>query len=161
MKSVTYFPLSPHGFKYVGIVMALSGLGLYLFQNQQYQLLLYTGLLVMVFSRERHESSFVAAIRGEVFKSVFGFTISLTIALHLTALLSEGFSADLPPLYYIGFPLLLYLILFNISLMLKVEVDSSLDFVENLKIHRRPYVVWALIVLVISLVLILRYAGFF
>ena len=157
MKHLTFFPLSPYGFKFAGSVLALAGLALFILQNSNYQLIIYAGLLVMVFSKERRESEYVAAVRAEIFKSVLGFTLSLTIALHLTGWLADEFSADLPPFYYIGFPLFLYLILFYGSLLLKVQPDSSVDFVENAKRFPRIYVPWMLLVITVLLLVLLRY----
>jgi hypothetical protein len=157
MKAITFFPLSPYPFKVAGAVLALAGLILNLTVNPHFELLLFTGLLLMVFSKERNESEAVKAVRAELFKSVFGYTLSLTIALHLTGLISEGFSADLPPMYYIGFPLLLYLMLFYGILALKLNVDSNLDMLENAKDHRPLFITWAFLALAISIILIVRY----
>jgi hypothetical protein len=101
----------------------------------------------------------VASVRAEVFKSVFGYTLSLSIALHLTDWLSEGFDADLPPSYYIGLPLFLYLLLFYGSLLLKIKPDSSVDFAENMKRFPRLYIPWMSIVAVMLLILLLRMAN--
>jgi hypothetical protein len=157
MKHFTFFPLSPFGFKYAGALLTVAGLVLFILLNSNYQFIIYAGMLVMVFSKERHESEYVAAVRSEIFKSVLGFTLSLTIALNLTGWLAEDFSAELPPLYYIGFPLFLYLILFYGSLLLKIEPDSSADFVENAKRFPRVVIPWMLLVLAVLLFLLLRY----
>ncbi len=156
MKQVTLFPLSPFSFKYVGAAISVAGIMLMIFLGPGYQLLLYAGLMILVFSKERKESAYVASVRAEVFKSVFGFTLTLTIALHITEWLSEGFVTDLPPVYLIGFPLLLYLILFYGLLILRVEVDSSRDFTENLHAHPRLYLPWLLIAIAVTLYLLLR-----
>jgi len=157
MQKITYFPLSPHAFKYVGVLMALAGLLLYLLLDPRFQYLLYSGLVLVVFSKEKSESEFVASVRAEVFKSVFGFTLSVSIALHLTEQLSAGFSANLPPAVEIWFPLLFYLVLFYGSLILRVEVDSSMDFVGNMRKHRRLLVPLAVLVIVTTVILLLRY----
>lgn len=156
MKHFSFFPLSPHAFKYAGLLVALAGLLLFILLNSNYQLLLYAGLLVMIFSKERDESAYVALVRAEVFKSVFGYTLSLTIALNLTGWLADEFTAELSPFYYLGFPLLLYLFLFYGSLLLKVKLDSSVDFMEIMKRYPRMYIPWLVIVLGISVILLLR-----
>jgi hypothetical protein len=159
MKQVTFFPLSPYYFKYIGLATGLGGLLLMILLDVQFQLLLYTGLLIMVFSRERNDTEYVASVRAEVFKSVFGFTLSLTLALHLTEWLSEGFDADLPTLYLIGFPLLLYLLLFYGTLVSKTEVNSSVDFAGNLKKYPWVYVPWLFIAVAVTLAWLLRITG--
>ena len=67
MKRITYFPLTHHYFKYAGLLMSLVGLGLALFKDPRFELLLYTGLLVVAYSRERNESATTQQIRSEVF----------------------------------------------------------------------------------------------
>jgi hypothetical protein len=151
--------MSPYYFKYIGLATSLGGLLLMILLDVQFQLLLYTGLMLLVFSRERNDTEYVASVRAEVFKSVFGFTLSLILALHLTEWLSEGFEADLPPLLLIGFPLLLYLVLFYGSLVSKTAVDSSADFAGKLKRHRRVYVPWLLIAVAVTVAWLLRITG--
>ncbi len=158
MKKITYFPLSPYPVKYLGWLMSLAGLLLFLFLQSGYQLLLYAGLLLVAYSKERNDTAYVSQVRAEAFKSVFGFMVSLTIALNLTEQLSSGFEAEMPLFYYVGLPLLLYLILFYGTLLLKAEVDSSLDVAENLRLHRRLYTWWLLIAVAVSVVLVLRWA---
>lgn len=158
MKKITYFPLSPYPVKYLGGLMALAGLLLYLFLQPDYQLLLYTGLLLVAYSREMNDSEHISQVRAEAFKTVFGFMLSLTIALHLTETLSAGFEAQMPLFYYVGVPLLLYLILFYGTLLLKIDVDSSRDVLQNLKTHRRLYTWWLLIAVVVSVVLVMKWA---
>ncbi|MGW8317192.1 MAG: hypothetical protein ACWGNV_16465 [Bacteroidales bacterium] len=159
MRKITYFPLLSYPVKYLGGLMALSGLLLFLFLQPDYQILLYTGLLLVVFSRERNDSEYISQVRSELFKTVFGFMLSVTIALHLTEIVSEGFEAEMPPFYYMGVPLLLYLILFYGTLLFRIEVDSSLDVVRNLKLHRRLYSWWLVIAIVVATLLGLRWAG--
>ena len=158
MRKITYFPLSPYPVKYLGWLMTLAGVILFLFLHPDYQLLLYAGLLLVAYSRERKETEYIAQVRAEAFKSVFGFMLSLTIAVHLTEVLSSGFEADLPLFYYAGLPLLLYLLLFYGTLLLKAEVDSSLDVIQNLKQHRRLYTWWLLVSILVTLVLVFRWA---
>jgi cytochrome c biogenesis protein CcdA len=143
----------------VGALLSLAGLLLCLLLDPRFQYLLYFGLVLVVFSKEKTESEIVSSVRAEVFKSVFGFTLSFSIALHLTEQITKGFSADLPAAYEIGFPLLLYLVLFYGSLIFRVEVDSSMDFVGNMRNHRRLLIPLALLVMVITVVLVLRYMG--
>lgn len=159
MRKITYFPLMPYPVKYLGGVMALSGLLLFLFLQPDYQILLYAGLLLVAFSRERNDSEYISQVRSELFKTVFGFMLSLTIALHLTEILSEGFEAEMPPFYYMGVPLLLYLILFYSTLIFRVEVDPSLDVVRNLKLHSRLYGWWLAIAILVTALLGLKWAG--
>jgi len=159
MRKITYFPLSPYPVKFLGGLMALAGLLLFLFLQPDYQILLYAGLLLMAFSSERNDSEYISQVRAEVFKSVFGFMLSLTIALYLTEILSEGFEAEMPQFYYVGLPLLLYLILFYGTLLFRAEVDPSLDVVRNLKLHRRLYTWWLVIAVVVTALLGLRWAG--
>ncbi len=156
MKRITYFPLYHFYLKYVGLLVSLVGLGLILLVSPQYQLLFYTGLLIAVFSKEKTESEFTESIRAEVFKSVFGFTISFFIALHLTEVFSEGFTVEMTPFLYIGLPLLLYLLVFYLTLVLKINVDSSRDLAENFSKHRRFYIIWLIIILIISGVFMLK-----
>ncbi len=156
MKSITYFPLYHFYFKYIGLLVSLVGLGLLLLVSPQYQLLVYIGLLIAVFSKEKTESEFTVSVRAEVFKSVFGFTISFFIAMHLTEVFSEGFAVEMTPFFYIGLPLLLYLLVFYLTLILKINVDSSQDLSENLSKQRRLYFIWFFIILIISGVFMLK-----
>ena len=156
MKSITFFPLYHHYFKYVGLLFSLIGLALVLFLDPHYELLLYSGLLIMVFSKEKNESEASGLIRSEVFKTVFGFTLSLAIALHITKVLSESFEFEMTVFLGIGLPLLLYLLIFYIVSIFRIKVDSSQDFAENLKNHRRFYFIWFIIAVAISGVLILK-----
>ncbi|MEN8227753.1 MAG: hypothetical protein ABFS38_06320 [Bacteroidota bacterium] len=156
MKSITYLPLYHYYFKYLGLLLCLVGLGLLLLVNPQYQLLSYIGLLIIVFSKEKSESDFTEAIRAEVFKSVFGFTISLAIALQLTELFSESFTVVITPFLIIGLPLLLYLLMFYITLIIKININSDQDLAENLKNHRRFYLIWFIIILAIAVLFIVR-----
>lgn len=156
MKSITYFPLYHFYFKSIGLLASLVGLGLILVVNPQYQFLFYIGLLIAVFSKERTEAEFTGQIRAEVFKSVFGFTISFFIALHLTEVISKSFTVVMTPFLYIGLPLLLYLLVFYLTLVLKINVDSSQDLAENLSKHRRFYLIWFLIILIIAGVFMLK-----
>lgn len=137
-------------------MLCLVGLGLLLLVNPQYQLLSYIGLLVMVFSKEKSESEFTGSVRAEIFKSVFAFTISLAIALQLTEVFSESFTVVITPFLIIGLPLLLYLLLFYLTLIFKINVNSSQDLAENLRNHRRLYVIWFFIILAIAGLLIVR-----
>ncbi len=156
MKRITYLPLYHFYFKYLGLLLCLVGLGLLLLVNPQYQLLSYTGLLVLVFSKEKTESEIVESIRAEVFKTTFGFSISLAIALYITEVFSNNFTFAVTPFIIIGFPLLLYLLLFNITFILRINVNSSQDLGENLKNHRRFYIIWFFIILAITGLFIVR-----
>lgn len=156
MKSISYFPLYHSKFKYLGLVLCLVGLVLFLLINPQYQMLSYIGLLIAVFSKESVESEIIESIRAEVFKTVFGFTISLTIALYITEGLSKSFTFYVTPFLIVGLPLLLYLLIFNLTLAFKIKVDSSHDLATNFKNHRHLYLVWIVIILAITSVLVLR-----
>lgn len=156
MKRITYLPLYHFYFKYFGLLVCLIGLGLFLLVNPQYQLLLYIGLLIIVFSKEKTESEFTEQIRAEVFKSVFGFTISLAIALHLTEVFSENFTIEVTPFLCIGLPLLLYLLVFYITHIFRINMNSSQDLVQNLRSHRLFYIIWFLIILTILSLLIIK-----
>ncbi len=156
MKRITYLPLYHYYFKYFGLLVCLIGLGLFLFMNPQYQLLLYIGLLIIVFSKEKTESELTEQIRAEVFKSVFGFTIAFAIALHLTEVFSESFTVEMTPFLYIGLPLLLYLLVFYITHIFRININSSQDLVQNLRSHRLFYIIWFLIILTILSLLIIR-----
>ena len=156
MKRITYLPLYHFYFKYLGLLLCLAGLGLFLLVNPQYQLLSYIGLLVIVFSKEKSESDFTESIRAEVFKSVFGFTISLAIALQLTEAFSKSFTVVMTPFLIIGLPLLLYLLTFYITLVLKIKVNSTQDLAENLKNHQQYYLILFFIILAIAGVFIVK-----
>jgi len=156
MKSFTYLPMYHHYLKYAGLLVSLVGLGLSFFLDPQYQLLFYVGLLIIVFSKEKSESEFIESIRAEVFKFVFGFTISLAIALQLTEVFSKTFTVVMTPFLIIGLPLILYLIVFYMTLVFKINVNSSQDLTENLKNHRRFYFIWFLLILAITVVFIVR-----
>ncbi len=156
MKRITYLPLYHFYFKYIGLLLCLIGLGLFLLVNPQYQVLSYIGLLITVFSKEKTESEFTESIRAEVFKSVFGFTISLAIALQLTEVFSKSFSVVMTPFLIIGLPLLLYLLMFYITLVLKIKVNSTQDLAENLKNHQQFYLILFFIILVIAGVFIVK-----
>ena len=156
MKRITYLPLYHFYFKYIGLLLCLIGLGLFLLVNPQYQVLSYIGLLITVFSKEKSESEFTESIRAEVFKSVFGFTISLAIALQLTELFSKSFSVVMTPFLIIGLPLLLYLLMFYITLVLKIKVNSTQDLAENLKNHQQFYLILFFIILAIAGVFIVK-----
>ena len=156
MKSITFFPFTHYYFKFAGLLLSLIGLVLSLFLNPDYELLLYSGLLIMVFSREKYESELTGYIRSEVFKTVFGFTLSLAIALHITEVMSEGFELEMTAFMVIGLPLILYLLLFYMVSIFRIKVDSSLDVSQNLKNHRDLYLVWFLITLVLAIAIILK-----
>jgi len=159
MKRITFFPLTHHYFKYAGLMASLLGLGLALFHDTRFELLLYTGMLIMVFSRERNETELTERIRNEVFKSIFGFILSLAIALYITESVSDNFVLEVTPFLFIGLPLVLYLLLYYIILFFKIEVDSSMELVRQMKNHRRAYMVWFLVILVIMSVWVLRMAN--
>lgn len=156
MKRITYLPLYHFYFKYIGLLLCLIGLGLFLLVNPQYQVLSYIGLLISVFSKEKSESEFTESIRAEVFKSVFGFTISFAIALQLTEVFSKSFSVVMTPFLIIGLPLLLYLLMFYITLVFKINVNSTQDLAENLKNHQQFYLIWFFIILAIAGVFIVK-----
>ncbi|MCD4711070.1 MAG: hypothetical protein K8R52_09500 [Bacteroidales bacterium] len=156
MRSITLFPFSHHLFKQIGLAIALAGLVLFMLLSPPFQLLFYSGLVLMVFSREKHESETIQKARAESFKSVFGFTICLFIALHLTGVLSDGFIPDIGPFLCIGLPLLLYLLLFHTILLIKININSSLNLVENIRNHKRFYIIWFTITLLLSTLYILR-----
>jgi hypothetical protein len=149
MKSITFFPLSHHLVKQAGLAIAVAGLVLSVLCSPPFQLLFYSGLLLMVFSREKHESELSKEARAESFKTVFGYIISLFIALHLTAELSDGFNPEPGPFLYIGLPLLLYLLLFHFILLIKINVNSSQNLTENIKKHKRFYIIWFSITLLL------------
>ncbi len=156
MKSITFLPLYHSTFKYLGLGICLVGLGLIFLVNPHYQLLSYAGLIMMVFSKEKVESELIRSIRAEVFKSVFGLTISLVLALYITEVLSKSFTFQVTPFISIGMPLLLYLLVFYFTLILKINVDSGQDFATNFKNHRRFYGVWFLILIAVTGVFIVR-----
>lgn len=156
MRSITLFPFSHHLFKQIGLAIALAGLVLFMLLSPPFQLLFYSGLVIMVFSKEKQESEVTERARAESFKSVFGYTICLFIALHLTEELSDGFIPEVGPFLYIGLPLLLYLLLFHTILLIKINVNSSQDLVENFRNYKRFYIIWFTITLLLSTLFILR-----
>lgn len=156
MKSIAYIPLYHSYFKYIGLMASLAGSGLFLFRDPAYQFLIYAGNLIIIYSRERKESLFTGQVRAEVFKSVFGFTLSMDTALCLTELWSEGFTIHWTPFLVIGLPTCLYLSAFYLTLLLRIRVNSSQDLHRNLVSHRRIYLVWTLVILGISGVLVFR-----
>lgn len=155
MKTFTYIPLYHFYFKYLGLLLSLVGTGLLFFVNPVYQMMLYAGLLIMVFSKEKSENEEIASVRAEVFKTTFGFTIALSLALHLTEVISDDFVLEMSPIRSIGLPLLFYLALFYLSLMLKINVDSSQSLSENLRHHRRFYVIIFICILITTCLLII------
>ena len=157
MKQIAYVPLYHFRFKYVGLLASFAGLALFLFKDPRYQLLIYAGSLVIIFSRERIESEHTALARAESFKSAFGLSLSLAIALSVTELLSVGFSLHWTPFLIIGLPIFLYMVLFYITLAFKIRVESSQEVIQNLRIHRRFYLFWFLMVLGVLGLLMIRF----
>ena len=156
MKSFTYFPLASFYVKYIGLMTVLTGLGLFLWAGGQFQVLVYLGLFLMVFSRERTENDLTAGYRAESFKAAFGLTMALWIALHLTEWISGDFEVVVTPFLIMGTPLLLYLLLFYLSALLRIETDPAGGVTENIRKHRRFYTVWTMITAVIALVMVLK-----
>ena len=156
MKSITFFPLSPYYFKYIGLVLTLLGLGLVLFLTPQFELLLYAGLLIIVYSKEKDESETSSLIRNEAFKSAFGIILSMAIALFSTVALTDSYVYVVTPFLYIGLPLLLYLLIFNIISILKINVNSYQDLSQNFRYHRRFYIIWLALIITIFCVLVLK-----
>lgn len=156
MKPFTYFPLTAHFVKYIGLMIVLTGLALFLLAGAQFQVLVYLGLFLMVFSRERNENDLMAGYRAESFKTTFGLTMALWIALHLTEWISGGFEVVLTPFLLMGIPLLLYLLLFYLSALLRIETDPAGSVTENIRSHRRFYTIWTLVTVAIALVMVLK-----
>ncbi len=159
MKQIAYVPLYHFRFKYVGLLTSFAGLALFLFKDPRYQLLIYAGSLVIIFSRERNETEFTALARAEVFKSVFGLSLSLAIALCMTEIFSVEFSLQWTPFLVIGLPIFLYMLMFYITLAFKIRVESSQEVIQNLRIHRRFYLFWILITLVVLGLLLIKFLG--
>lgn len=152
MKSFSYFPLMPYFFKYIGMMLALAGLALFLKGHTEFQHMFYAGLLIMTFSQEKNESEMSGLVRAESFKTVLGYTLSLFIALHLTALLSERFTLEMTPYLYLGLPLVVYQLIFYVTMLLRVKVDSATDLEQNIRNNKRFYVVWSLLTLAVTLI---------
>ncbi|MCB8995634.1 MAG: hypothetical protein H6538_08495 [Bacteroidales bacterium] len=154
MKPTTYFPLYPSVFKYIGGLISLAGVILLVISNREFELLVYLGLLLIAFSREKSEDQPIINARNDVFKTVLGIYLSVMLALNLVEILSPSFVFIPEPLVYIGFPLMLYLIVFYLSLLFKVNLDSSVSIGENIQNHRGLYLIWLLVVVIVAVVLI-------
>ena len=150
MKSITLFPLSPYYFKYMGAFVCLTGLVLAALLNPNFELMFYAGLLILVYTKEREESETTRQIRSEVFKMVFGYTLSLGLALQITDAISDGFNFEPGVFLVIGVPLILYLLVFYLVSIFRIPVDSSMDIRQNMKNHRLLYISWLLIMLAIG-----------
>jgi len=153
MKEKAIMPLYPHFFKYGGIIIALTGALLWIILDRNYQLLLYMGLIIMIFSKEKNDDERVVKIRSEVFKTIFGYYFSLLIALHFVELISEGFVLEMSPFLSMGFPLALYLLTFYLLLFFKFgKSESSGEVAEK---RNNSFYIVSMIVLLIILTLII------
>ena len=155
MKEKAIMPLYPYFLKYVGIIVALTGIVLWILLGADYQLMLYLGLLIMIFSREKNEDDQVRKIRTEVFKTIFGYYFSLLIALHLVELLSSGFVLEMPPMFIIGLPLALYLLVFYLLLVFNFG-KSEASTPGNEKRSSLYYIIFLIVLLVVLTLIILR-----
>lgn len=155
MKEKAIMPLYPYFVKYVGITVALTGVLLWILLGGDYQLLVYLGLLIMIFSKEKNEDQQVVKIRAEVFKTIFGYYFSLLIALHLVELLSTGFVLEMSPLLNIGFPLALYLVAFYLLLLFKFGKSEASES-ETEKRSSSYYIVFLIVLLILLTLIIIR-----
>ena len=159
MKPITYFPLYNYYFKYLGLILSLLGLTLFLVSDSEFEILIYLGLLIIAFAKEKTESQYTVNARNEVFKSIFGFYLSLMITLNIVQFITSDFLFQPGTLIYIGLPLILYLMVFYISLIFKVNLDSSVDLSENIGSHRILYIIMVLaIILISSVYLIIKFS---
>ena len=155
MKTFSYLPLYPYYVKYAGLLISGTGLVLIFLAGTDYELLLYAGLILMVFSGERTETDLTQSIRAESFKTTFGLLISFSMGLYLTSLISGNFEFQWTPFLTIGLPLLFYLLIFNLSLIFRIRINSNKLIGENIRNQRRLYIITVCIILVISSLLVL------
>lgn len=155
MKPTTYLPLYNYFFKYIGLLLSISGLALVLLDYSKFEILIYFGLLIIAFAKEKTENQNTVNARNEVFKSIFGFYLSLMIALNLVQIFSPDFIFQPGPFIYVGIPIILYLLLFYVSLLLNVNLDSSVELSENIRGHRKFYFTWVLLVILVFLVILI------
>ncbi len=154
MKRFTFFPLASFYVKYVGLFFVLAGITLFLWLDPRFQVAVYLGLFLLVFSRERTEDELTARYRAESFKTAFGLTMVLWIALHLTEWISPGYEVTLIPFLYMGVPLLIYLLIFYLSSLLNLEAESAQGVWENIRNNRKFYLIWTMFTAVVAVVMI-------
>lgn len=118
MKKIIPFYLYPNVFKKIGLVISLIGIILYLFQHQDFQLLYYLGLILIVFAKESSESDAVAEIRNETLRIVFGYFIGLIFTIFLVGIIYKDISFPHSPFLLVGLPLILCIFYFNLLLII-------------------------------------------
>ncbi len=155
MKQVTYFPLYNYYFKYLGFFLSIAGLMLVLLSNIKFETIIYFGLLIIAFSKEKYETEHTINTRNDVFKSVFGYCISLVISLNLVGIISSSFQFELSSSIYVGLPLVLYLTVFYLSLIFKVNLCSSIELTQNVVNNKKLYTIWFFAIFVIASVLLI------
>lgn len=159
MKRITFFPFYPHYAKYAGLSTALAGLILTYLLSPEYQVLFYLGLFLIIFSEEKNESVHIHHVRTEVFKSVFGLSLALGIALKTAELVSSSYVVVITPFLYLGLPLLLYLLLFYFILAFKVRVSPADTVIEDKPRSGKLNRIWFTIILVVIVITILLTTG--
>ena len=150
MSRFTYFPLYKYYYKFFGLAISLIALLLVLTINESYELLFYFGLLLIVFSKEKLENEKILNTRNTVVKASFGFYISLMISLNIVEFFTTNFIFNPSQFIYIGLPLIFYLVVFYLSLIFNVRLDSSIELKENILHNKNIYIVLFSVIVVLS-----------
>lgn len=143
MKKILPFYLYPGFFKLIGIVISITGIFLSLLLQPDYQMLFYFGLFFVIFSKEKNETELTVKIRGESFKTVLGYILALMFVFYLMGILYDDFIFPTYIFLLVGVPMLLYIIYFN--LLLLINVDKQADDRKNM---RQGYLLWIVFALV-------------
>ena len=154
MKQIRIFPMYSYFFKLAGLGISIFSLIVYFFLNPKFEIFIYTGFLIMAFSREKNENDFVSHNRNEIFKLSFGLFLSFMIALTIVESFFSGFVFNPGPFLYIGLPLVFYLTVFYLSLIFNIAFDSSFKLSENAKKSKLQYLLFLLLILIVFVLLI-------
>jgi len=143
MKKILPFYLYPGYFKLIGIVISVTGIFLSLLLQPDYQMLFYFGLFLVIFAKQKEETELTVKIRGESFKTVLGYLLALMFVFYLMGILYKNFSFPTHIFLLVGVPMLLYLIYFNLLLLINVEKEAA-----DRKNRRQGYLLWIVFALV-------------
>lgn len=137
MKKIFPFYLYPNFFKLIGIIAGVVGITLSHFLNIDYQLVFFFGLILIVFTKEKKETELIEKIRAETFKTISGYFLALLFVIYLMGVINTDISFPSSPFLFIGFPMILYLLYFNLLLIRNQSKDD-----EDRKSKRLGYVSW-------------------
>jgi len=137
MKKIFPFYLYPNFFKLIGIIASLIGIFLSFFLNIDYQLVFFFGLILIVFTKEKKETELIEKIRAETFKTIIGYFLAFLFVIYLMGIINTDISFPCSPFLLIGFPMILYILYFNLLLIRNQGKDDA-----DRKSKRIGYVLW-------------------